>query len=109
MNQHVPVYAHNCDYCKYLGPYGYTALFVDGPREITVDLYACPPLGDGLPDYTSMIARFSDEVPGYSSLTIDSLKRSGLLKPLLPQAGMGTYTWALREAYDRYTDNKREG
>ena len=109
MNLTSPLYKHDCDHCTYLGPYTFDAQFANETREVTVDLYACKAQEDEPDDYTTLIARRGDEGSEYTSFDIGVLKNNGFLSMRSKQPNMGTYTWALLEAYDRYTDNKREG
>lgn len=54
--QCVVIWQHDCDVCRSLGPYQ------DG--ETKYDLYWCPSGGGGRP---TVVARYSDEGPGYTS------------------------------------------
>lgn len=105
MNLTSPLYKHDCAHCAYLGPYTFDAQFANATREVTVDLYAY----EAQDDQTLLVARFGDEGRDYIGLDIHTLKTNGFLSMRSKQRNMGTYTWALLDAYDRYIDNKREG
>ncbi len=100
-----PTFVHDCDSCKFLGVYKYDAPMRSEGDEVfyeltTVDLYYHENEWQD-----SVIARYSDDGPDYSSLDMATVRRSVMTRKLKDQS---TYSPALCEAFDRAMATKPE-
>lgn len=100
-----PLYTHDCARCIFLGTW---VKEDEGLPDQTVDLYVCPPRPGSLLQGTNCVARWGNEGPDYSSMTLENpLWRSSLAHINGPRQSLyECYTPALCEAWRRWAEHE---